>query len=165
VKARASAAEPEIVREFVAPPAATAGTHADLPAANLELEVEPRAVRKDGRGEALELEIRLRSNFRKDSIAQYSYRLVTDEGRAVQGLTRSPLSRVGAKAQLQSRIATPSDLPDGFYQLRVIAVGSDAEEDVAVNADRYFHVEGRVITPLSPSEYFAKSNANRARKI
>jgi hypothetical protein len=161
VAAGARAAEPSVVREFVAPP--PSAVRADLPAANLLLAVEPRAVRKDGRGELLELEVELRSNFRKDAVAQYSYVLVTDEGRVVQQARRSPLARLGVKARQPSRIATPSDLPDGFYQVRVDAVASDADEDVVVNADRYFRVEDRAITPLSASEFFAQSNANRAR--
>ena len=165
VMARAS--EAPIVRAFVAPAAEPSAAAAleHLPAGNLELAVEPRAVRKDARGELLELSIQLRSNFGKEAVVQYSHAIVTDEGRTIQSAKASPMARLAAKAQLQARIATPSDLPDGFYQVRVSAVASDVTEDVTVGADRYFRVEGRTITPLSPSEWFATSNANRARKI
>jgi hypothetical protein len=157
-----------VVRTFVAatsPGAVPAEVPADLPAPNLELEVEPSAVRKDGKGELLELEVQLRSNFGKDAVAQYSYAIVTDEGRTIQGAQISPMARLAPKAQVRERIATPAGLPDGFYQVRVSAVASDKDEDVAVGADRYFRVEGRVVTPMSASEWYAQSNANRARKI
>jgi hypothetical protein len=161
--AGASAADLTVARKFVSPAENTQAVPADLPAAAITIELEPRAVLQQEKGESLELDLHVQSNLKKSASLQYSYELVTDDGRRAQTAELSPIRRLDAKTPLQAKIATPAGLEDGFYRARVTAAASDAEVDVAATAVRYFRVRGGSVIPLSPSEWLAKSNANRAQ--
>ena len=151
-----------IARRVVVQDVAAHGSH-DGP---FSLGVEPAAVveSKTGR-EQLEFEIRLTSHTAVKTSHRYMTLITDDAGKPVAAPTKSDLFALTGDTDEQSFSLRTTELPDGYYQLRVTAAGSDGNGAAGtMDAERYFRVKRGRVTPLTFSEWATRSHANRANE-
>jgi len=131
----------------------------------LEIQLEPSAVVKDQTGrEQLHFDVLIKNKFGKAATVQYKTQIVDDRGHSVVGAAASPLLSSKQQDDLApGALATPAGLADGFYQIRVTAVGSDGTNSTAAILEKPIHVVGGRVTPISEAEWFSSSNANQAQ--
>lgn len=129
------------------------------------IHLEPSAVLSGRNGAVLEYQLGLASRSQKAASVRYSVEVTDDKGNPVQKSALSAVTQMPAQGGTGSGLVTPSGLPDGYFQIRVMAAASDGEEDSLQIAERYFVVSKNSVTPLSSEEWFARSNANQGRKL
>ena len=132
----------------------------------ISLDVEPAAIVAGKAGhEQLEFEIRVSSHSTSRTSHRYITLITDDAGKPVAQPTKSNLfALAGDSAERRFSVRT-AELPDGYYQLRVTAAGSDGNGAAAtMDAERYFRVKRGHVTPLTFSEWSTRSRANRANE-
>jgi hypothetical protein len=132
----------------------------------LGVEVVPERVDQTTAGEQLSLRLRFTSKFDKRASVRHSTELVSDSGKVVRQAEISPIRTLkGRGDDHHEAFVTPAGLADGFYQLRVNAVGSDGQDDAAEVVETYLRVEGGRIRQLSSDEWFGQSAANQGVRL
>lgn len=126
------------------------------------IEAEPSAIQAEGSRQALEYRVQLDSHFTGPAHARLAIEVVDDHGRAVQEVARPSIQPLAPGGKHPFRFTTPSGLRDGYYQVRVTAAMADPEFDELEIIERYFHVEGGVLWPISTEEWLQQSAVNVA---
>lgn len=127
----------------------------------LDVEVLPERVNTSSRGEALELRLKLTGRFRRRAFVRHAIELVDDRGREILPARISDIETLAqAEETREFRLTTPEELPDGFYQLRVTAVGADDEQDASEIVELYLRVRQGGVEQMSSDEWFGESRAN-----
>lgn len=131
------------------------------PESALAVELLPERVDTSDQGEALGLRVKLTGRFSRRALIRHAVEMVDDRGEALWPARTSEidvLTRAGETHE--AHFSTPRKLADGFYQVRVTAVGTDGEEEASERVSLFLRVRDGRIEPLASDEWFASSRAN-----
>lgn len=151
--------------ELSAPAVGSAPSQDDGNSGLFDLEVEPSAVLANGSRRGLEYRVQLASRFAQQAHAALAIEVVDDRGHAVQQAARPGPLQLAPGAKERLGFVTPTELRDGYYQVRVTAAMAGGELDELKIAERYFRVEGGSPAPLTADEWFQQSAANSASPL
>ncbi len=127
----------------------------------LGVAVFPDRVAMTSRGEALALRLELRSRFDRRAHVRYAIEIVDDLGNAVEPERIEPIQTLAPGASTTRSIRVPAGLADGFYAVRVTAVGKGGGAEAAEIVSAHFEVAGGAVLPLDVNDYLARSRANQ----
>jgi hypothetical protein len=112
-------------------------------------------------GNPLSTDIIVRCAFGQSARVSYAIEWLDDHGRHVRDAEIAPVARVAPGASLRVTRETPSDLPDGFYELHVRAMGiDDSGVSTAAENRSYVQIKAGDVIPLGSDEWYELSNAN-----
>lgn len=128
----------------------------------LGVELEPVLVVAGAGGEGMAVDLRLRSRFHDGARVRYGSELVDDRGRAHRAPARSPILSLAAAGEHHQRLEVPSQLGDGFYKLRVTAVGLGGDGSAAEVVQLHLRKQGGSLSQLTMSDWIDQSSQNLA---
>lgn len=103
-----------------------------------------------------------RSNrFGARASVRHAVELVDDRGRPVTPRDIAPIGTLDAGGRGQHEVTIPAGLADGFYLLRVTAVGKGGGREAAESVAAHFEVAAGAIQPIDANDWLARSRANR----
>lgn len=112
-------------------------------------------------GEQLSLQIAVQSRFDGPASVAYAVEWTDDVGTEIKAPELPPVVQIGAGQSLSVERLTPLGLADGFYQLRVKAIGlGSGAETVGAENVFYFKLAGGSVVPLDDEEWHEFSRAN-----
>ena len=140
---------------------------ADMASGNQEtafrIDFSPASViSSSGSGEQLDLDVTVTSRHATPLGVKYTAFVVDDRGKLITQVSESAMQRLARKDdESVAGMKTPKNLADGYYMLRVIAVGTDGTNTTTLESAYPWLVSKGKITPVTEDEWYQKSRANQ----
>lgn len=130
---------------------------------DLAVDIKPvRTIKSNGR-ERLVLKFAAENRRQEKRIFTHAITIADDRGKDVTPPRLGGARNIAVQEKVSSdEFQTPTDLPDGFYQVVVTAM-SKADDGVtsATRSEFFFHIEGGTITPLTDDEWYSQSRVSK----
>jgi hypothetical protein len=130
----------------------------------LEVALEPRASRRIGSADVLDVDLVIAQRTGRPAQLAYAVELLDDRGEPVEPVRESPRVDLRSGEEAHSlRISTPASLRDGFYVLRSTVAGYAGNEELSEFRHLYLEVRRGQATPIDFDRWVTHSNASQMR--
>lgn len=122
---------------------------------SFEVSVDPYSVRTDPSGaQIMDLDVVVESKLSAVSAVQLEYLFVDKLGNALGGSQRPNAMVLTSHGSDSFAAHTPALAKDGYFMMRIIAAGTDGEDEVFLETERYFQIAGGAVIPITSDEWF-----------